>query len=75
MKTLINTIMAMVATTAPAFAAAGNRADHSGIFVWIFLGFCALIVVAQLVPALLLLAGMIKGVVTKGEAEEKAHTS
>jgi hypothetical protein len=74
MKTLLNTIMAMVVTAAPAFAAAGNSTSHSGIFVWIFLGFCALIVVAQLVPALLLLAGMVKGVVTKGEEEEKAHT-
>ena len=73
MKTVLNTIMAMVVTTVPAFAAVGSRAGHSSIFVWIFLGFCALIVVAQLVPALLLLAGMVKGVVTKGE-EEKAHT-
>jgi len=45
-----------------AFAASGAREDSSGIFVWVFLGFCALIVVAQVVPALLLMFGMAKGV-------------
>lgn len=47
---------------ATAFAASGVREDSSGIFVWIFLGFCALIVVAQVIPALLLMFGMAKGV-------------
>jgi len=46
------------------FAASGERVDDSGIFVWVFLGFCALIVVAQVVPAVLLLFGMAKGVVS-----------
>jgi len=45
-----------------AYAASGLSADNSGIFVWVFLGFCALIVVAQIVPAVLLLFGMAKGV-------------
>jgi hypothetical protein len=75
MRTLINTLMAMIATATPALAAAGTGSGHSGIFVWIFFGFCALIVVAQIVPALLLLAGMVKGVVSKGEEKEKAPTS
>ena len=33
-------------------------------FVWVFLGFCALIVVAQVIPAVLLMTGMVKGVVS-----------
>ena len=36
--------------------------DDNGIFVWVFLGFCAMIVLAQVVPAVLLLTGMVKGV-------------
>jgi hypothetical protein len=40
----------------------GREADNSGLFVWIFLGFCALIVVAQLIPAIMLLFGLVKGV-------------
>jgi len=47
---------------ATAFAASGVREDSSGIFVWVFLGFCALIVVAQVIPALLLMFGMAKGI-------------
>ncbi len=47
-----------------AFAAAGAHEDSSGIFVWVFLGFCALIVVAQVIPALLLMFGMAKGITT-----------
>jgi hypothetical protein len=40
----------------------GREADNSGLFVWIFLGFCALIVVAQLIPAAMVLFGVVKGV-------------
>ena len=63
MRALITTI---VGTLAPAtvFAASGAREDSSGIFVWVFLGFCALIVVAQVIPAVLLMCGMVKGVVS-----------
>jgi len=61
MKTLA-TIMGIIAP-ATAFAS-GGRVDDSGIFVWIFFGFCALIVVAQIVPAALLMTGMVKGVVS-----------
>lgn len=50
-----------LASGTPALAAAGVREDHSGILVWAFLGLCALIVVAQLMPAVLMLIGMAKG--------------
>ena len=54
----------------PVLAASAMPADHSSIVVWAFLGFCALIVIAQLVPALLLLFGMIKGLVAPREMVE-----
>ncbi|OGU13954.1 MAG: hypothetical protein A2076_09330 [Geobacteraceae bacterium GWC2_53_11] len=57
------TLMGILAPVT-AWAATGVREDASGLFVWIFLGFCALIVVAQVVPALLLMTGMVKGVVS-----------
>ena len=44
------------------WAADAAREDNSGLFVWIFLAFCALIVVAQLIPALMMLLGIAKGV-------------
>ena len=66
MKTLTKLIGTM-ATLAPvtSFAAEHSElsADNSGIFVWAFLGFCALIVVAQVIPAVMLATGMVKGVV------------
>jgi len=72
MRALISTTLATIATTPPVSAfAAGGRTDDSGIFVWVFLGFRALIVVAQIVPAVLLLFGMAKGVASV-EKEEMA---
>ena len=63
MRALITTTLATIATTVPAAAfASGGRVDESGIFIWVFLGFCAMIVVAQVVPAVLLMVGMAKGV-------------
>jgi hypothetical protein len=47
---------------APLWAADAGREDNGDLFVWIFLAFCALIVVAQLIPAMLLLLGFAKGV-------------
>jgi hypothetical protein len=62
MRALI-TLMGIIApATAFAAPAAG---DESGIFVWIFLGFFAMIVVGQLVPAVMLVTGLIKGIVSK----------
>lgn len=67
---VLTTLMGIIAP-ATAFAAAGAREDNSGIFVWIFLGFCALIVVAQVIPALMLMFGMAKGI-TQVVKEEMA---
>jgi len=52
-----------------AWAAAGTRTDASGVLVWAFLFFCALIVIAQLLPAALMLLGFKKGIV-KGQTEK-----
>lgn len=62
----------LLVSAAPVLAAGAVREDHSSIVVWAFLGFCALIVIAQLLPALLLLTGLVKGAVAPRElAEEK----
>jgi hypothetical protein len=45
-----------------AYAADIVREDNSDLFVWIFLAFCALIIVAQLIPAALMVMGFAKGV-------------
>ena len=68
------TLMGILAPVS-AFAASGIREDSSGIFVWVFLGFCALIVVAQVIPAVLLMFGMAKGVASVVKEEMAATKS
>lgn len=60
-------LAALIATLAPAtaFAASTLHEDNSGIIVWFFLGFCALIVVVQVIPAIILMLGLAKGVSAK----------
>lgn len=43
-------------------AEAAVREDNSDLFVWIFLAFCSLIIVAQLIPAVMMLLGFSKGI-------------
>jgi len=61
-RTLVNTLAMVMGSVTSALAASGAREDNSGVFVWIFLGFCALIIVAQMVPAILTMVGAAKGV-------------
>lgn len=66
--TLIATIAMLLSIVSPAFAAAGAQ-EHSGILVWAFIGFFGLIVVAQLVPAALLLIGVARSFVSQGHQQ------
>ena len=61
-RTAASTLALVMGSVTSALAASGAREDNSGVFVWIFLGFCALIVVAQMVPAILTMIGAAKGV-------------
>ena len=64
----------ILAAATPALAA--GREDTSGIFVWAFLGLCALIIAAQVVPALLLMVGAARGMAkTVHEAAAKPAES
>ncbi|MDY0397731.1 MAG: hypothetical protein RBR03_03645 [Desulfuromonas thiophila] len=74
LKALILTAVLPLAAASSAFAAStAGRADHSGLLVWAFLGFCALIVVAQLVPALLVMFGIVKAVASPKETAAVKH--
>lgn len=74
MKTTVpkQTLMMMLCSATSAFAAGGGREDSSGLFVWAFLGFCALIVVVQVIPALLMFLGFAKGLSKNKVAEPQA---
>ena len=70
LRTIATAVAATMATAAPAFAAP-TYTDNSGLLVWSFLGFCAVIVVAQVLPAAMMMVGMVQGAVAPAEA--KAH--
>ena len=71
LRTMATAVAATMATAAPAFAAPTYN-DNSGLLVWSFLGFCAVIVVAQVMPAVMMMVGMAKGLSTETK-EATAH--
>ena len=58
----------------PAFAIDTTQTYSSGLLVGAFLAFCALIVVVQLMPTLIILAGFVKSVVN-GTNKQAARQS
>lgn len=56
----MSTLMVLISAL-PAYAVDTTKTYQSGILVLAFLGVCALIVVVQLVPSLILLFSWIKG--------------
>ena len=54
-------------TAALASSGATNKVFISGPLILLFLGFCALVVVIQCIPAIIMLYGMIKGTVNSKE--------
>ena len=50
----------LLTTAAPAIAASPRQDDGSQLAVWVFLGMCALIVILQLVPLLVLMIGSLR---------------
>ena len=61
MKAILSTL-SLSLFAVPAFAVDTAKTYNSGILVLLFVGFCALLIVAQLVPAVLALFGMTKAV-------------
>jgi hypothetical protein len=58
-----------LASSTGAFAADTHKVYASGILVLVFIGFVALVVVVQMIPAIITLVGMIKGLVRDRKAE------
>lgn len=55
--------LVMILAAVPAFAVDTTKVYSSGILVLVFLGICALFVVSQMIPAIILLCGMVKGLI------------
>jgi hypothetical protein len=74
MKTALSTVATAVAAAISAGSAfaAPNAPDQSGMLAWSFLGFCAVIIVAQVLPAVMMIIGAAMGF--KAETPTEAKT-
>ena len=72
LSTLFSTAALSLLTSTAALASSGttNKVFVSGPLVLLFLGFCALVVVVQCIPAIITLYGMIKGAVSAKEGKK-----
>lgn len=68
-QTAANTLIVSLMAAANAHAASTSKIFVSKISILIFLAFCALVLVVQLIPAIMTLYGMLKGV---GKEQEKS---
>lgn len=59
----------------PALAVDTSKTYSSGLLVGIFLAFCALVVVVQLMPTIIMLFGFIKGLVKGSSKQESRQAS
>ena len=73
-KMLLTALALMFMTASPALAVDTSKTYSSGILILLFVGFCALIITAQLVPAVLALFGMTKEA-AKSTSGKKLATS
>ena len=66
LSTVISAVAVSLVTSTAAFASSGvtNKVFVSGPLILLFLGFCALVVVIQCIPAIIMLVGMIRGTVS-----------
>jgi hypothetical protein len=70
-RTALNTAAAVAVTAATAHAAPAN-AEPMGLVGWAFMGFVALIVVAQVMPAMMMIVGAAMGL-RKADRNAAAH--
>jgi hypothetical protein len=61
MKRTMTTLGTLMAMATPAMAAGGMETEGTSLVTILLVGFGALIVVGQVIPALVLFGGMVKG--------------
>ena len=65
----------LLISAGPAFAVDTTKTYSSGILVAVFLAFCALVVVVQLMPTIMLLVGFIKGLLKRTDKQASRYGS
>ena len=66
---LITMLTMLLATIDSAFAATTAKVYSSGILVLVFIGFVALVVVVQMIPAILTLMGMLRNLASEKKSQ------
>ena len=61
MKRTMTTVGALMAMVTPAMAAGATETEGTSLITMLLIGFGTLIVVGQLIPGMILLGGMVKG--------------
>jgi hypothetical protein len=67
--------VSMMIAAVPAFAVETTKTYSSGILVGMFLAFCALVVVVQLIPTIILLVGFVRGLISGSDKQVQRHSS
>lgn len=65
----------LLAPATRALAEAGARQDDSQFLIWAFLGMCALIVIVQLMPVVVIAFGLVKGLAKGKESPAQAEVA
>ena len=67
MKTMQMLISMVADSTSAAYAAVSTHNEGAGVLTYFFIGFFALIIVSQLVPAMILFFSLVRGVFSRRE--------
>ncbi len=70
-RILQSTLIALTAFSSSAFATEAAGAGEGSLLVALFLGFFALIIIFQLVPATLMLIGIVRGLFGRDQKQAK----
>ena len=68
-------VVPLLITAAPAWAVDTTQTYSSGILVGVFVAFCALIIVFQLMPTIMLLIGFLKGIFKSSDKQARRQRS
>lgn len=73
-NTLRNALFASILFASPVFAAAEEGAGEGSLLLSLFIGFFALIIVFQMVPAVIMLIGMVRGLLGRDQKKVETHS-
>jgi hypothetical protein len=69
LRTMTMAVAMSLFSSLPAFAVDTAKTYSSGVLIAVFMAFCAVLVLAQLVPSIMLLIGFIRGLVHRTESK------